>query len=89
MQEIRILDQTVILSGALNHWPARNDRPWKSPSYLLSKTIGGRRLVPIELGRSYVDEGWGQKDYFFQRVYGTLYPGPGIVSPCHRIPGTA
>jgi lysine-specific demethylase 8 len=32
----------------------------------LSQTIGGRRLVPIELGRSYVDEGWGQKIVTFQ-----------------------
>lgn len=58
--------EPVIIRGALNHWPARNDRPWKSPSYLLSKTIGGRRLVPIELGRSYVDEGWGQKIMTFK-----------------------
>jgi Cupin-like domain len=58
--------QPIIMKGALNHWPARNCRPWKSPSYLLSKTIGGRRLVPIELGRSYVDEGWGQKIIAFK-----------------------
>jgi lysine-specific demethylase 8 len=32
----------------------------------LSQTIGGRRLVPIELGRSYVDEGWGQKIVTFK-----------------------
>lgn len=42
-------------------WPAFNDRPWNSPDYLLSKTIGGRRLVPVEIGRSYVDEDWGQE----------------------------
>ncbi|PVH81027.1 Clavaminate synthase-like protein [Cadophora sp. DSE1049] len=53
--------EPVIITGALNHWPARNENSWNNPSYLLSKTIGGRRLVPIELGRSYVDEGWGQK----------------------------
>ncbi len=58
--------EPVVLSGTLKHWPARNDRPWKSPSYLLSRTIGGRRLVPIELGRSYVDEGWGQKIITFK-----------------------
>jgi lysine-specific demethylase 8 len=62
--------EPVIIKGALNHWPARNDRPWKSPSYLLSKTIGGRRLVPIELGRSYVDEGWGQKIITFKEFMG-------------------
>lgn len=58
--------EPVIIQGALNHWPARNERPWSSPSYLLSKTLGGRRLVPIELGRSYVDEGWGQKIITFK-----------------------
>ncbi|KAE9363624.1 Clavaminate synthase-like protein [Stipitochalara longipes BDJ] len=58
--------EPVIIRGALNCWPARNDHPWNSPSYLLSKTIGGRRLVPIELGRSYVDEGWGQKIITFK-----------------------
>lgn len=51
----------LLITGAIDHWPARGERPWNNPSYLLSKTIGGRRLVPIELGRSYVDEGWGQK----------------------------
>ena len=59
--------EPLILTGALDYWPARHERPWKSPSYLLSKTIGGRRLVPIELGRSYVDEGWGQKIITFQQ----------------------
>lgn len=58
--------EPVIITGALDHWPARNDRSWNSPSYLLSKTIGGRRLVPVELGRSYVDDGWGQKIITFK-----------------------
>lgn len=51
----------LIITGTIDHWPARRERPWSSPSYLLSRTIGGRRLVPIELGRSYVDSGWSQK----------------------------
>lgn len=59
--------EPVIFTGNLDFWPARNEHPWKSPSYLLSKTIGGRRLVPIELGRSYVDDGWGQKIIPFQQ----------------------
>ncbi len=50
----------LILTHALEHWPAMTERPWKSPSYLLERTFGGRRLVPVELGRSYTDEGWGQ-----------------------------
>ena len=52
--------QPMLVKNALSHWPAFFERPWKSPDYLLSRTFGGRRLVPIELGRSYTDEGWGQ-----------------------------
>ncbi len=56
----------LIIKGSLDHWPARNERSWNDPAYLLSKTIGGSRLVPVELGRSYVDEGWGQKIISFR-----------------------
>jgi hypothetical protein len=58
--------EPIIITGSLDNWSARKERPWSSPSYLLSRTIGGRRLVPIELGRSYVDEGWGQKIITFK-----------------------
>ncbi|KAF4447915.1 hypothetical protein F53441_8617 [Fusarium austroafricanum] len=51
----------IIFTDLIRNWPALTDRPWKNPGYLLSKTFGGRRLVPIEIGRSYVDEGWGQE----------------------------
>lgn len=53
--------EPLIITDSLEHWPALNHHSWNSPSYLLSRTIGGRRLVPIEVGRSYVDEDWGQK----------------------------
>lgn len=49
----------MIITGCIAHWPAI-DR-WQNPSYWLSRTHGGRRLVPVELGRSYTDEGWGQR----------------------------
>ncbi|KAF7952646.1 hypothetical protein EAE96_005878 [Botrytis aclada] len=58
--------EPLIITGSIDLWPARNQKPWSSPSYLLSKTIGGRRLVPIEVGRSYVDSGWGQKIVTFK-----------------------
>ncbi|KAI8624540.1 Clavaminate synthase-like protein [Xylariaceae sp. FL1651] len=51
----------LILCNAINEWPALSTRPWNRPSYLLSQTFDGRRLVPVEIGRSYVDEGWGQR----------------------------
>ena len=50
----------IVITGVMSHWPALNERSWNEPSYLLKKTFGGRRLIPIELGRSYTDEGWGQ-----------------------------
>ncbi|KAF2642740.1 Clavaminate synthase-like protein [Massarina eburnea CBS 473.64] len=51
----------LIIEGAIEHWPALHSRPWNTPQYLLSRTLGGRRLVPVEIGRSYTDDDWGQK----------------------------
>ncbi|KAL5614919.1 hypothetical protein BROUX41_004996 [Berkeleyomyces rouxiae] len=51
----------VIFTDLINHWPAMKSRPWSKPAYLLHSTFGGRRLVPIEIGRSYVDANWTQK----------------------------
>ncbi|KAH7328040.1 hypothetical protein B0I35DRAFT_448059 [Stachybotrys elegans] len=51
----------IVFTDLTRTWPALTDRPWSSPKYLLSQTFGGRRLVPVEVGRSYVDEGWGQE----------------------------
>ena len=51
----------VVIAGALAHWPALGpQRAWASPAYLLSRTHGGRRLVPVELGRAYTDPAWRQ-----------------------------
>ncbi|MCJ1465715.1 hypothetical protein MMC07_004334 [Pseudocyphellaria aurata] len=51
----------LVMKGALEHWPALGERPWRSREYLMRRTFGGRRLVPVEVGRSYTDEGWGQR----------------------------
>lgn len=51
----------VVFTDLVAAWPALTSRPWKSPCYLLSRTFGGRRLVPVEIGRSYVDPDWGQE----------------------------
>ncbi|KAI9833122.1 MAG: hypothetical protein M1826_000489 [Phylliscum demangeonii] len=48
----------MVITDSIAHWPALTR--WAAPSYLLRKTLGGRRLVPVEIGRSYTDEGWGQ-----------------------------
>lgn len=42
-------------------WPALRQGTWARPDYLFRQTTGGRRLVPVEIGRSYVDAGWGQE----------------------------
>lgn len=51
----------LVFRDLISDWPALTDRPWRSVDYLLSQTLGGRRLVPVEVGRSYVDEDWGQE----------------------------
>ncbi|KAF2036527.1 Clavaminate synthase-like protein [Setomelanomma holmii] len=56
----------TIIEGAIEHWPALDERPWSRPGYLLEQTLGGRRLVPVEVGKSYTDEGWGQKIVSFR-----------------------
>ena len=50
----------IVITGALADWPAMQKQAWRRPSYLLEKTFDGRRLVPIELGRSYTDEDFRQ-----------------------------
>ena len=51
----------LVITHAVDHWPALSTRPWASKGYWLEQTFGGRRLVPVEIGRSYADEGWGQR----------------------------
>lgn len=51
----------AIFTDLTSDWPALTTNPWRKPSYLLSRTFEGRRYVPVEIGRSYVDAGWGQK----------------------------
>ncbi|KAL9026918.1 MAG: hypothetical protein Q9196_004490 [Gyalolechia fulgens] len=58
--------QPILIDAALTHWPAMHERPWSSPEYLLEKTFGGRRLIPVEIGRSYTDVEWGQSIITFK-----------------------
>ncbi|KAF3806595.1 Mitochondrial division protein 1 [Colletotrichum gloeosporioides] len=64
--------EPVVLRGLLTEWPALSSRPWDSPAYLMSRTCGGRRLVPVEVGRSYVDEGWTQELIPFKELLGRI-----------------
>ena len=61
----------LIVENAMKHWPALVERPWNDPNYLLKRTLGGRRLVPVETGRSYTDSGWGQKIFTFKNFMST------------------
>ncbi|KAJ5774972.1 hypothetical protein N7457_009868 [Penicillium paradoxum] len=51
----------LVIQNAIDYWPATSTRSWASRDYWWQRTFGGRRLVPVELGRSYTDEDWGQK----------------------------
>ena len=52
----------LVITDAVSHWPAFSaTRSWLSRDYWDKRTFGGRRLVPVEIGRSYTDEGWGQR----------------------------
>lgn len=48
----------VIITGAMDHWPARSSRFW-SIDYI--KQVAGTRTVPIEIGSKYTEESWTQK----------------------------
>lgn len=49
----------IIIPGVMEAWPATS--LWRNPSYLLRVTLGGRRMVPVEVGKSYLDAGWSQR----------------------------
>jgi hypothetical protein len=49
----------VIITGAMEAWPAMNERRWADLSYL--KRVAGFRWVPIEIGQHYLDEDWRQE----------------------------
>jgi lysine-specific demethylase 8 len=72
--------QPLAIPGLIDDWPARTTNPWCKPAYLLSRTFGGRRLVPIELGRSYVDDDWGQQLLPF-RDFLSEYVDPSSSAP--------
>ncbi|KAK1829008.1 hypothetical protein QBC39DRAFT_311984 [Podospora conica] len=66
----------LLLPDLVDHWPALTTNPWSLPSYLLSRTFSGRRLVPVEIGRSYVDSGWGQQIIPFHEFLTTYITSP-------------
>jgi lysine-specific demethylase 8 len=63
------INTPIIMSGAIEHWPAR--AKWTSPSYWMMKTLGGRRLVPVEVGSQYTDQVWSQRIIPFREFLST------------------
>ncbi|TVY37359.1 Lysine-specific demethylase [Lachnellula occidentalis] len=57
--------EPLLIKDSLIEWPAL--AKWQDISYLRSNTIGGRRLVPVEIGKSYVDSAWGQSIITFNK----------------------
>jgi hypothetical protein len=72
-QHLDIKAMPIIIKGVIDDWPAAAapDRRWADPSYLLKATLGGRRLVPVELGRSYTDDDWSQRIMTFAEYMDT------------------
>lgn len=66
----------LLLPDLVSHWPALTTNPWSHPSYLLSRTLSGRRLVPVEIGRSYVDAAWSQQLLPFREFLETYITSP-------------
>ncbi|KXZ43695.1 hypothetical protein GPECTOR_83g307 [Gonium pectorale] len=49
--------EPVVVTGAMEHWPALSR--WQDMSYLVR--AAGLRTVPVEVGRHYLADGWGQQ----------------------------
>ncbi|KAI8456143.1 hypothetical protein BY996DRAFT_4579952 [Phakopsora pachyrhizi] len=49
-----------VIKKYCKNWPALKERPWKDLNYLRAST-GPGRFVPVEIGRNYSDDDWGQK----------------------------
>ena len=52
--------QPFVLRGYARGWPAMQERPWHSASYLRS-VAGAGRVVPVEVGNDYRSDNWSQK----------------------------
>ncbi|TVU01081.1 hypothetical protein EJB05_53471, partial [Eragrostis curvula] len=64
-----LCETPVILSGCIDHWPARTK--WKDLKYL--EMIAGDRTVPVEVGKDYVCTEWKQElitfSQFLERMW--------------------
>ena len=74
-RQMDVVKKPAVLTSIMEHWPALEH--WNSQSYWLDRTLGGRRLVPVEVGRSYTDDGWGQKIMTFRKFMEHYVVGQG------------
>ncbi|KAL8286883.1 hypothetical protein RQP46_003889 [Phenoliferia psychrophenolica] len=68
---VRELDMALIVAGSPD-WAA--SARWSSPAYLLAKA-GPSRVVPVEVGRNYTEDGWGQRIITFEEFLDSLESG--------------
>lgn len=69
-EHIQSVKTPLVITDAVEHWPAMSTRSWASRDYWLNRTFDGRRLVPVEIGRSYTDDDWGQRIMEFKEFVG-------------------
>ncbi|ODQ51990.1 Clavaminate synthase-like protein [Saitoella complicata NRRL Y-17804] len=66
----------LIITEAMQNWPAVYLESWSSFDYLLNVTSNGQRLVPVEIGDSYVSKDWTQKVMPFKEFLETYILNP-------------
>ncbi|KAJ5614673.1 hypothetical protein N7528_008327 [Penicillium herquei] len=77
-----------IVEGECEHWPARSgENPWASSNFWWDQTLKGHRLVPVELGKSYTAEGWGQQITEFGK-FAKWYLWDQVPTPSDKSPIT-
>lgn len=60
-KDIFNIRQPLIIKHSIDHWPALAQDGWIRIETLLNKTHQGLRIVPVEIGKNYTDEDWGQQ----------------------------
>ena len=73
----------VIITGAMNHWPAMSgERRWSNLNYL--RRVAGPRLVPVEIGENYLHEDWSQQLLPLSDFIDRFVEGADASAPAHK-----
>lgn len=73
--DIFCAQRPCVLHNACNSWPAMKLWPWLE----YWRTAAGSRLVPVEIGKDYMSEGWTQKLMPFESFLDSM-AGPSIIT---------